>query len=129
MAHQYSFKTEVVAGDRCYFSIDKGVAWIDGICTSVEANLIKEVIKLTFWVEDLPLEQEEVANRTDFLEWQSRLMDCARDAYKFKGNMDKMFGPESYSNWIPFYKEGLSVSNAYLIGIGIIDKEALQDDE
>lgn len=127
MQYQYSFKTEVSKGDDCFFTINK-VDWYKGTCSGLEAQFDKETVNLIYWAQNekfvpVPCEHEEIANREEFLEWQSRLIQCAKNMYKFKGNLVKMFGEESYSNWIPFYKENLSASNAYLLGMGLIERE------
>lgn len=130
---QYSFKTEIEEGEECFYSADEGVTWKIGSCDSVTASLKKEKVIMCFYIntdnmDDWSFAPEHVASKDLFLEWQSRLMDLARDSHKYKGDMDKMFGPANYDQWIPFYKEGLPVANAYLIGMGLVEREVLGED-
>lgn len=133
MPQYYSFKTEVDEGESCFFMDAPEENWIDGQCTRVIAYLHNGNVSVTYTCsgdkQRKPLLNSfaNIASREAFLEWQSRLMDCARDQFKFKGNMDKMFGPESYSNWIPFYKADISPSNAYMQGMGLIDLTAEEE--
>jgi hypothetical protein len=124
MPQYYSFKTEITTGDNCFVQFSNDY-WITGVCKTVRGSFDKEAVTIEFGIISksgfLTRSPGDVASRTAFLEWQSRLMDCARDQFKFKGNMDKMFGPDSYSNWIPFYKVEMSPSNAYMQGMGLID--------
>lgn len=132
MAREYSFKTEVERGDKCFISDDRGITWINGKCQGISANLINGVVDLSY---DLISENgcdciyagTEVASRELFLEWQSRLIEVA-DSHKFKGDKDKMFGESNFSQWIPFYKEGLSPGTGDMVGMGLIDREAIGDE-
>lgn len=133
MPQYYSFKTEVSDGEECFFSDDEGITWDAGKCKSVLALIEGEKVSVEYSVADDGLilsgyNSDEIASKTAFLEWQSRLIDCAKDQFKFKGNVEKMFGPESYSNWIPFYKDDISPSNAYMQGMGLVDLTK-EDDE
>lgn len=128
MPYQYSFKAEVGKDEICYFTPNNGESWEEVLCIGVYARLQKdEPVEVYYTINNFPfatdniISDKKVASKTAFLEWQSRLIDCARDQFKFKGNIDKMFGPESYSNWIPFYKAEMSPSNAYMQGMGLVD--------
>lgn len=131
MPQHYSFKTEVIKGDECFYLGVYKEKWVLGICRSVLVDLDKDNISITYICREIDHNEhvicspEDVASKTAFLEWQSRLIDCAKDQFKFKGNVEKMFGPESYSNWIPFYKDDVSPSNAYMQGMGLVDFGAL----
>lgn len=132
MAREYSFKTEVEKGDKCFFSIDKGISWNICNCIGVAAIIDKEKVSVKFSVDmkepGQMLNQEYIASRELFLEWQSRLIEVA-DSHKFKGDKEKMFGESNFSQWIPFYKEGLSPSTGYMVGMGLIDREAIGNED
>lgn len=135
MAHHFSFKTQVVMNDICYAKPSSNGDWVIGVCLSCVASLEKDSkVSLAFGIgyggndfKLATLDKDHVANKYDFDEWRSRVIDTAVQQFNYKGNVENIFGPPSFNELLPMYIAGKSPITAYMASMGLLETDF--DDE
>lgn len=127
MAHHFSFKTDVVPNDVCYYFDFSIGQWCLSHCTKCEAIISgSESIELYYSVYGYGrgmLKKERIANKVDFDEWRSRVIDTAVQQFNFKGNTENVFGPPSFNELLPMYIASKSPVTAYMASMGLLETD------